>query len=98
MKGLFSLLGNFSAIKDEAPALLGGFLDQLLEDNKKNLQPENGEAQIFFVMYPVQGSHKHEYYISIVAADENDTVKREIKTILLKDALNVIFNSIGNAD
>lgn len=85
-----SILSNFGAVKDAAPKVLSGFLDKLLEDNRPLLKPDAGEKQIFYIMFP----KKDKYYISIVAANEQDTIVRSLKTIPLEDALSTIFSEI----
>lgn len=87
-----SLLSNLGAVKNAAPKVLGGFLDKLLEENRPLLKPDEGEKQIFYIMFP----KKDKYYISIVAADERDTIVRSLKTIPLDEALTTIFSEIND--
>ncbi len=86
-----TILSNFGAIKDKVPQLLAGFLDNLLEDNKQYLKTSDNETQIFFVMFPTKTDNEKKYYISIVAADDKNTIKRSLKTFALDDILTTIF-------
>ena len=87
-----SLLSNLGAVKKAAPKVLSGFLDKLLEENKPLLKPDEGEKQIFYIMFP----KKDKYYISIVTANEQDTIVRSLKTIPLDEALTTIFSEIND--
>lgn len=95
--GLFELLSNFGAIKDKAPEMLGGFLDELLDQNRSQLRPEDGEIQICYIMTQVRNSTKHEYNIAIVALSGDDRILRIIKTIPLSDAISTILKNTSNA-
>lgn len=93
MKNVLSMLKaipGLGGLLDKAPEAIQGFLDKLIEENRKSLDPLKSETQIFYVMLP--DGKKKEYIISIVAADNSNTILRVIKCIALKDALSVIFN------
>lgn len=83
-------LPGLGGLADKAPQALAGFLDKLLEENKPLLCPSKGEAQIFYILFP---NDKGEYVISIVAADKDDKILRSLKSILLKEALHIIFTT-----
>ena len=83
-------LPGLGGLTEKAPQALAGFLDKLLEENKPLLLPNQGEAQIFYILFP---NSKGEYVISIVAADKDDKILRSLKSILLKEALHIIFTT-----
>lgn len=89
-------LPGIGGLLDKAPQALGDFLDQLLEKNKSQLDPKKGEVQIFYILF--RDPTSKEYIISIVSADKEDKILRSIKSILLKDALSIIFNSNNYAN
>ena len=94
---ILAMLSNFGAIKDKAPEMLGGFLDDLLEQNRSQLNPENGELQICYIMTQVEKSTKHEYIIAIVALSGDDRILRIIKKIPLSDAISTILKNTPDA-
>ena len=95
--GIFDLISNFGAIKDKAPEMLSGFLDELLNQNRNSLNPESGECQICYLLTPVRNSHKPEYNIAIVALSADDRILRIIKSIPLSEAISTILKNLPNA-
>lgn len=91
---IFNMIPGISGIQDKAADILSGFLDRLLEEHKPLLRKENGEVQIFYIMFPKKNEDKTKYMIAIVALDENDTIIRFLKTIALEDALQTIFSQM----
>lgn len=95
--GLLSLLSNFGAIKDKAPEMLSGFLDELLEQNRPSLDLTKGECQICYLMTPVRNADKPEYNIAIVALSHDDRILRIIKSMPLSDVISTLLKKMPNA-
>lgn len=79
---------------------MADFLDELLRSNAGKINREAGENELLFIMHPVgrtPGSNKKGYIISIVAIDENNTIKRVISSITLSDAIAEILKTYDNA-
>lgn len=95
--GLFDMIANFGSIKQKAPEMLSGFLDELLEQNRSALDPEKGECQICYLMTPARKVDKPEYNIAIVALSHDDRILRIIKSIPLSDAVSTILKNMPNA-
>ena len=91
---LFEMIPMLGDIQEKAPQILSEFLDKLLKEHKDELRPDEGEKQMFYIMFPKKNGDKIKYMISIVALDENDTIKRLLKTISMDEALKTIFSQI----
>lgn len=95
--GLLSLLSNFGAIKDKAPEMLSGFLNELLEQNRSSLDLTKGECQICYLMTPVRNADKPEYNIAIVALSHDDRILRIIKSMPLSDVISTLLKNMPDA-
>ena len=89
-------LPGMNQMLEKAPQTLSDFLQKLLEENQHKLNPDMQEEQIFYILFPQPDTN--EFIISIVTADKDDKIIRSLKSIPLKDALSIIFNSTDNAD
>lgn len=97
MKGLLSILSDFKAVKNQAPKILAEFLDDLLEQNRPLLNPEDGEIQICYLMTQVKDRTNHEYNISIAALSGDNRILRILNSIPLSEAIQTIIKNIPNA-
>jgi len=93
---LLTKIPGFGGLIEKAPQALTGFLDKMLADNMEEMQHDQGEEQMFYVMFP--DPRTKDYTISIVTATADDKILRSVKSIPLKDALSIIFNSEQHAN